>query len=149
MKFSSVIVETILKFPLCPTFLRKLFGAEARRDKRFKARYLEDYIVIVSFALPAAPHIVRIGQVVDISKGGLSFRYAALREETRSLSNINIFSYANPEECIENLSCTVIYDNLNPFLLAPNSLRKCAVKFGDLNDDQISGLDQFTHKYFF
>ena len=88
------------------------------------------------------------GQILNISKGGLSFRYIARRDHLRDASHLNILM-ANGSFAIRNITFKPVWDHAVPdhFSSGLTSMRHCAVKFGDLTDAQRSDLNIFFQNH--
>jgi len=99
--------------------------------------------VFVSFI----PGDSRLGEVLDISMSGLSFRYLATEESPVGSGRLNLFlsEYdfslkAVPFETIWDLSSHNI-----PFI--PITMRRSGVEFRNLTQDQISRIEYFIHNH--
>jgi hypothetical protein len=100
---------------------------ERRKHKRFKVR-------AGAFAV-IQPNLIRQGQIIDISKGGLSFHYYALdkSEPVNKPHELNILS----DEML--ILEKVPYASISEFkidnerLVAPLTKWKCCVQFGKIH----------------
>jgi len=94
----------------------------------------------MSFAtISAHPRIA--GQILNISEAGLSFRYIASRNRLTDACNLNIL-VADGSFRLHNLPIKPVWDHAMPddFSSGLISMRHCAVRFGDLSDEQRSDL---------
>ncbi len=107
---------------------------ERRKNKRYKAK--EGAYAAIS------PHSRRLGQIIDISMGGLSFKYIDNNDETdekpeRSifLSSLGYYVGELPFKTIED------YEITNYPSFSSMKLRKRRVKFTELSFKQLFDLD--------
>lgn len=94
------------------------------------------------------PHYVRLGQIVDVSMGGLAFRCLDGQEPSRGSSELDIF-----------LAGTAFYMHKLPFKTISDlevadelwsgaaTIRRYGVQFGQLTSNQISQLEYFIRNY--
>ena len=87
---------------------------------------------------------IKMGQIIDISKEGLSFHYIDRQRGSNSLYKMDIL-FAKDAFYLDRLLFKPIFDieirsdiPLNSF-----AIRKCGVKFGELNQRQRSQLEYF------
>ncbi len=113
---------------------------EKRRFKRFQAPKN-------AFALIRGPD-GKLGQIMDIGKGGLAFRYLANGSQPKRLSQMDIF-LANNGFYLEKVSCEIVSDFEMDKQGPSDSLtmRRCGVQFGELSHDLISRLEYFIENY--
>jgi len=117
---------------------------EQRKNIRFLA---QDNIIAV-----LRNDLTKIGEVKDISKGGLSFEHIYGRDSEGELSRKTLFLWAN-EFSMSKVPCKVIYDILMPTPEEFESLairfitRRCGVEFEALIEDQMAQLDFFLKTY--
>jgi len=88
-----------------------------------------------------------MGDIIDIGSGGLSFRYTGKKEPPIQSSELDILltdgSFYLDKVPLKRLSEVEIdADRTSGF-----STRRCCVQFGDLTDDQKSGLRYFIRNY--
>lgn len=111
------------------------------RGVAFAALYLNEYMVL--------------GQLLDISQGGLSFKYIRqiyddfnVKRQDGSDMNMDIFVQDDYEMTVESIQCKVVYDYLQPKEHEYTTLQinKCAVQFQSLSLDQSEKLLQFLGK---
>ncbi len=114
--------------------------AEKRRFRRFQAPQS-------AFALLRGPD-GRLGQIIDISKGGLAFRYVGNGRQPRSSFQLDIF-LANNDFHLEKVSFRTVSD----FEVSKQALthsvimRRCGGQFDELNQDHVSRLEYFIENY--
>ncbi len=116
----------------------EITASERRRHKRFM-------IKDKAFAADST----RMGQIVDLSMGGLSFNYPELHKKPKKASAIDIFVRDNGF-FLSDLPVTMVSDNkmadgdLDPPIPA---LRRRRVRFEELNQEQKFQLEYFlwTH----
>ena len=110
--------------------------AERRQSKRFQAKS-------GAFALSKAS-VNTLGQIVDISQGGLAFEYMARGEVTNGIAEIDIL-FAERFFYLRSLPCKVISDSeitlQNPF--SSIRMRRLSVEFTELTPKQRSELKHF------
>jgi len=116
---------------------------ERRKHKRFK---VQDSAFVVVGA-PFRPHSTKVGQIIDMSMGGLAFGYIADEDRSNASSELGIFLADNsfhlrqiPFETISDLKT-----NRVPF--SSISMRRSGVQFGELTHDQISQLEYFIQNH--
>ena len=89
-----------------------------------------------------------IGQLIDISRGGLAFRYAANYTPPSDLLELNIYSLSNGFS-LEKVHVHTILDNLirseSSFNLT--KMRRRNVEFLEVNKNQKSQLSYFIQNY--
>jgi len=114
--------------------------AEQRQYKRFQAKN-------GAFALSKAS-VNRLGQIVDISQGGLAFEYMAWGEATNGNAEIDIL-FSEGFFYLQCLPCKVISDSeitpQNPF--SSIRMRRLSVEFTELTAKQRSELQHFIDNH--
>ena len=114
--------------------------AEKRRFRRFQAPQN-------AFALLRGPD-GKLGQIIDISRGGLAFRYVANGGQTNGSLQLDIF-LANNGFHLEKVSFRTVSD-LEVIRQGPSNsviMRRCGVQFDELNQDHASRLEYFIENY--
>jgi hypothetical protein len=93
------------------------------------------------------PPYGKVGPMIDISLGGLSFQYVAGKERTNE-SHINIF-LTDANFYLEKVPIKTILDFEIADKLPPSSVatRRCGLRFEDLTHDQAFKLDFFIQNY--
>jgi len=113
---------------------------ERRTHRRFKVQE-EAYAALNNGSL-------KIGQIQNISKGGLAFRYLANEKQSEGSYKAYIFKTDN-DFFIENLLFNTISD-VHIDLEIPSgtvSKRQCRGQFGELTQSQMLQLDYFIKDY--
>jgi len=93
------------------------------------------------------PHFDKVGRIIDVSLGGLAFRYVARGEPPDGLSldifsaDVGFFLRCVPFETVADFEIP----NEKPFDLI--TTRQCAVQFGNLTPHQMSQLEYFIQNY--
>jgi len=114
--------------------------AEKRRFRRFQAPQN-------AFTLLRGPD-GKLGQIIDISKGGLAFRYVGNGRQPKRSFQLDIF-LANNGFRLEKVSFRTVSDfEVNKQGLAHSAImRRCGVQFDELNQDHLSRLEYFIENY--
>jgi hypothetical protein len=112
---------------------------ERRKHKRFD--------IPAGVFVSCRPHGPRLGEVVDISRGGLAFRYYADKETPDESNELNIFL----EEGNFYLN-NVLFQTVNDFGIHQTpfpsvTMRRSGVRFNNLTDHQVSQLQNFLENY--
>jgi hypothetical protein len=116
---------------------------ERRKHKRFKVQNGAFAVL----GAPPWPHSTKVGQIIDMSMGGLAFSYIAEQEPSNGSFELGIFLADNsfrlrkiPFETISDLEI-----KKGPF----NSItmRRSGVQFGELTPNQISQLKYFIRNH--
>jgi hypothetical protein len=118
---------------------------ERRMYKRFQVK---DWIFSV-----LVPRYDRLGKIIDISKGGLSFNYIARHEDEETCKKSSSFAIEVFEggagKSLVRLPCKAIYardaEDAQPGDLA--AIRRCGVEFDDLSPSQAVQLESFLQEY--
>ena len=103
----------------------------------------------VTFAVLGCPPIL-IGQVIDVSMGGLSFRYFKEIELERQKYTVRIFESVG-EFQMANLSCRKVYEILTPLpteylnLDITPKMKCCGLEFSNLTDKEINKLTRLIN----
>ena len=115
-------------------------GLEKRETKRVKAR--EDAYAVFR------PTFTKLGQIIDISWGGLAFCYPVTGDKTTGFSELDIF-LTNQGFYLERIPSNTISDFKIHKRFSHSSMptRRCGVKFGALSPFQVSRLDYFIRNY--
>ena len=115
---------------------------ETERRKNIRFLVQDDVIAVLQNGS------AKIGQVKDISIGGLSFDHIYDENLSQEPFKKDIVLLAN-EFCIPKVPCRVVYDIPVPTPTEYQSLiiglttRRCGIKFEVLSEDQIAQLDLF------
>ena len=91
---------------------------------------------------------VRMGRVIDISKGGLSFSYLETKQHPRQSLGLEIL-LADCGFYLEKVPFKVVSDIRMPHEIPKDSILnwRCSVKFGSLNQAQADQLAYFLHNH--
>ena len=89
-----------------------------------------------------------LGQIIDISRDGLSFRYVASKARTYESAELRILM-TDGSFCFEKVPFKTVWDSAMPreFSFGSISLRHCGVQFGDLTHRQKADLEHFIQSY--
>ncbi len=92
--------------------------------------------------------IAVVGQITDVSLGGLSFQYVSSRVRSKDSPALRISSIDGTFQ-LDRIPFKVAWDVEMPqsFSYGPISLRRCGVEFGDLTDTQKLGLRHFIQNH--
>ncbi len=112
---------------------------ERRRFRRFKVK---DGAFAASI-----PDSKKLGQIIEMAKGGLSFIYIDPGDAFEETA-LEIF-VADGEFYISKLPVNVVSDTPVPNRLSinPIAVRRQGVEFADLTPEQISAIDSFLQHY--
>jgi hypothetical protein len=117
-----------------------MMSLEQREHKRFR--------VPKTTFVALWPEFLRVGQVVDISMGGLAFRHLTGDEPASGPLELDLFLagrsfylYRLPVEMIWNL------EPVEAGIYNPRDPRHCGLRFGPLTPSQAAQLDYFVRNY--
>ena len=112
---------------------------EQRKQKRFRVK---------QGAFAALGHLFSpVGQILDISRGGLSFRYVAGNDQSKGSSELKIL-LTDAGFHFNMLPFKPIWDLAIPYALSYVSRTiQCGGQFGELRGDQKLDLDYFIQNY--
>ena len=110
---------------------------EQRKYRRFQ--------VTKSVFAGLGPYFEKVGQIIDISMGGLAFRYVG-SEEPVSASHLNIIMI-EPDFYLGNVRCKSVSDLAIADRVPSSSMRRTGVKFGKLTHYQKVLLGHFIQSY--
>ena len=91
---------------------------------------------------------VNVGQIIDISKGGLSFSYVSLDHDQKGPCELDVF-FRNNGFYLKNIPFKMVsdFDMDNDLLFSSITLRRQSVRFCKLNSKQHSDLERFIHHH--
>jgi c-di-GMP-binding flagellar brake protein YcgR len=114
--------------------------SERRKSKRYK-------VAIPTF-VECSLDALATGQILDISKGGLSFRYMSKGDKPEKIFQLRIYS-SRDNFSIENITVKTVYDHIMPvaFTVTKATMRRRGVQFTDLSPSQHSQLEHFIQNY--
>lgn len=120
---------------------RKTIKVEKREFTRFKIKDL-------SFALLKSSFYEELGEIIDISKGGLAFQYLVGENQIKESVELDIILAYN-DFYIKKLPCKTIsdFDIINEIYFSSLKMRRHSIKFGELDNNQISELDYFIKQH--
>jgi hypothetical protein len=124
---------------------RRITDRRSEIEKRKHIRYwVKDHILVNLRSETKSNY----GQLLDISKGGLSFYYFANAKKPKNYSELGIFP-SNDDFAIESIPCKTVSDtkmiNESPF--GTKILRRHSICFENLTPDQKGQLDYFLRNY--
>jgi len=82
-----------------------------------------------------------VGEVINISMGGVCFRYVDDRRMVTRPGGLGLFLEENDGERLDNLSYKVIWDHAVSNGLSVH--RTCGIEFQELTPQQVEQLEQF------
>jgi len=90
----------------------------------------------------------KLGEIIDISKGGLAFRYIDIGDRPKGSFEVDIFLKEAgfrlekvPAKTVSDLKTTKYF----PY--SSTETRRQGIQFGELTGDQVSKLEQFIKNY--
>jgi hypothetical protein len=91
---------------------------------------------------------ISTGQILDISKDGLSFRYMSKGEKTKKVFQLRIYS-SRDDFSIDNIPVKTVYDFTTPlaFTITKTMMRRRGVQFTALDPSQLSRLEHFIQSH--
>ncbi|MGO8944116.1 MAG: PilZ domain-containing protein [Syntrophobacteraceae bacterium] len=117
---------------------------EKRKFKRFKSKEG----VFAAFIRPN--ELMNVGQIQDISMGGLCVQYVSTKEDNKGCSEIKIFGSNDHFSHLNTVQCRIVYDHEVPN--GPReqiSTRRCGIEFENLSVEQLSVLPDFIDYFCF
>ena len=117
---------------------------EKRKSKRFKGKEG----AFAAFIRPKA--LMNMGQIQDISIGGLCIQYVYTDEDNKGCSEIKIFGGNDRFIHLDRVECRIVYDHEVP--KGPweqISTRRCGVELENLSVEQLSMLQDFIDHFAF
>jgi hypothetical protein len=120
---------------------RKTIKVENRKFKRFKVKDL-------SFALLKSASYEELGEIIDISKEGLALQCLIGEHRIKESVELDIILAGNGFH-IKKMPCktTSDFEITNKIYFSSLKMRRYGIKFGELDDHQISELDYFIKHY--
>ena len=141
---------------LIPESLKYLAGEsvmpELSKRKKFKERRKHPRFDLkdVAFAILKADREEELGQIVNISRGGLVFHYFIGNREFQKADRLDVL-LADSGLHVENIQFHVVddYELVNELPFSSITKREQRVLFNDLTESQIQGLDSFIRCHTF
>jgi hypothetical protein len=87
-----------------------------------------------------------VGHVLDISRGGLMFRYIASEHGSHEPFQLDIV-LARDSFRLDNIPFKAASDMADPLSFTPTTMRRQGVQFGTLTHDQKAQLEYFIRNY--
>ncbi len=117
---------------------------EKRKFKRFKGKE-------GAFAAFIKPNeLMNMGQIQDISMGGLCVQYVSTNEDNKGCSEIKIFGSNDRFIHLKRVQCRIVYDNqVSKGPWEQISTRRCGVELENLSVKQLSMLQDFIDYFCF
>jgi len=94
------------------------------------------------------PHFTIVAEIIDVSKGGLAFRYITSEERSSQSSGLDIL-FAGGSYCLRDVPFKTISDFVMPneFSTPSATTRRRGVQFAKLTHDQMGELESFIGNY--
>jgi len=116
---------------------------ERRKHKRFKVQNGAFAVL----GAPPWPHSTKVGQIIDMSMGGLAFSYIAEQEPSNGSFELGIFLADNSFH-LRKIAFETISDlETNGVPCSSITMRRSGVQFGELTPNQISQLKYFIRNH--
>lgn len=112
---------------------------ERREHRRFE--------VPIGVFVAFRPHDTRLGEIVDISTGGLAFRYLATKEPSNGSCKLKIFPTEGDSYLNDVLFETITDFGTYQIPFTSITMRRSGVQFGELTHNQMSQLKLFIHNH--
>jgi hypothetical protein len=117
---------------------------EKRKFKRFKGKEAAFSVFMRSNEL------MGLGQIQDISIGGLCVQYVSTEEDTKGCSEIKIFGKNDRFIHLDRVQCRIVYDKEVPAGAWEQIItRRCGVEFENLSVKHLSLLQEFIDHFAF
>ena len=88
----------------------------------------------------------KIGEIIDISEGGLAFSYIDIGTRPEESFDVDLY-FQEQDFRLENLPAKTISDISNKSPFALTKTRRQGVQFGDLDEGQTAGLKKYIENY--
>jgi len=113
-------------------------------DKRKHKRFRSQDLAFAAFG----SHIKEIGQIMDISMGGLAFRYIADGDQLNESHELEIYLANNGFHLKEVPFNTISdFELTSEFPLSSIIMRRRGVQFGELPQTRVSQLEYFIQNH--
>ena len=125
---------------------------EANKRKKIKERRRHPRYDLkdVAFAILKADREEELGQIVNISRGGLVFHYFIGNREFQKADRLDVL-LADSGLHVENIRFRVVddYELVNELPFSSITKREQRVLFSDLTESQIQDIDSFIRRHAF
>lgn len=112
---------------------------ERRRHKRFKVK--EGASVVFR------AHSIELGQIINVSRNGLAFRYVSSQQPSSGSFELVILS-GDGGFYLDEIPFKIVSDfEMNDDPLSFSTTRRCGVQFGKLGRKQVSRLEYFIQNH--
>ena len=121
-------------------------SAQIFEEKRIFKRFKGKEGAFAAFIRPN--ELINMGQILDISMGGLCVRYLSTNENNNGCSEIKIFGSNDLFIHMAKIQCRIIYDREVPEgSWEQISTRRCGVEFKNLSVKHLSMLQDFIDHF--
>jgi hypothetical protein len=114
-------------------------------ERRKHKRYMAPHGVFAVLAVES--HFAKLGQIMDVSRGGLSFSYAGTEEWISESSELDIL-FPERKFRLDNLPFKTVsdFEMVGETLASDVAIRRRGVRFGGLTYEQKFELEQFIRR---
>jgi len=117
---------------------------EKRKFKRFKGKEA------AFSAFMRSNELMGLGQIQDISIGGLCVQYVSTKEDAKGCSEIKIFGKNDRFIHLDRVQCRIVYDKEVPAGAWEQIItRRCGVEFKNLSVKHLIMLQEFIDHFTF
>jgi hypothetical protein len=133
------------------TSQHKMFGRKSGKrmdgEKLFERRKHERFPAPPNTYVQLNDQVSKLGRVLDISKGGLAFRYISVGEELKQVFQLDLIS-AQVKPGVNPLPVKVVSEIEMESETPARAVALCraGVQFQELLDEQVDWLESFTQK---
>ena len=119
---------------------QRMKDVERRKHKRFRTKE-------GAYAVLSGP-VSKVGQILDVSRGGLSFRYIDIGDRPKETCVLDILKEDNVFR-LENITFKVIsdLDASKDFPFSTIPMRRCGGELSGMSGKQISDLEYLIDNY--
>jgi hypothetical protein len=126
---------------------RILGVAMTDRKKRVERRKHKRFDIPTGTFVSCRPHGPRLGEIINVSRGGLAFRYYGGNETSQESNELNIFLEEGNFHLNDVLFQTVTDFGIHETPFSSLTMRRSSVRFDGLTDHQVSQLQNFIDNY--
>ena len=132
--------------PFCTFWKRvcRMTADKLKVERRRDPRFLVPRGVLVEVR---RPNHSRLGEIIDISMGGVAFRYFATKEPSNGSYKLHIFLDEGSFRLNDILLETVTDFKTHNIPYTPITMRRGSVKFRRLSSEKSSRLEDFIKNY--